>query len=101
MAAGFHLYVVLSCLPENTESLREALQSLSRASLASGICLRFDVLESSSNPNTFHLFESFVSKTAYPDHVATAHAQHFLKHVIPNFVEKRTVIFLEDTPFTN
>jgi quinol monooxygenase YgiN len=101
MAAGFHLYVVLKCLPEHCEELRKALQSLSRDSLASGICLRFDVLESQTAPNTFYLFESFESKQIYPDHVATAHAQHFLSHVIPAFVQERSIIFLEDTPFTN
>lgn len=101
MVQGFHLYVELDCLPEHTEDLRKALQSLSRDSLASGICSRFDVLESNSTPNTFYLFESFASKEIYPEHVRTPHAQHFLNEVIPRFVTKRSVISLEDSPLTN
>jgi quinol monooxygenase YgiN len=53
------------------------------------------------DPDTFHLFESFTSKEVYPDHVATPHAQHFLSFVVPNYVARRSVIFLEQTPFTN
>jgi quinol monooxygenase YgiN len=101
LTIGFHLYVELTASSGNVENLRTALQSLSRASLESGICSRFDVSQSQMNPETFHLFESFTSKEVYPDHVATGHAQHFLNVVVPNYVDSRSVIFLEETPFTN
>lgn len=101
MTSGFHLYVELTASAGNTENLRTALQSLSEASLRSGLCNRFDVSQSQIQPDTFHLFESFASKEVYPDHVATPHARHFLSFVVPNYVDKRSVIFLEETPFTN
>jgi quinol monooxygenase YgiN len=101
LTGGFHLYVELTASAGNTENLNVALQSLSRASMASGMCQRFDVSQSQMDPDTFHLFESFASKEVYPDHVATPHAQHFLSFVVPNYVAKRSVIFLEETPFTN
>jgi len=101
LTASFHVYVELTASEGNVENLRTALQSLSRASLNSGLCERFDVAQSQLQPGTFHLFESFASKDAYPAHVATEHAQHFLSFVVPNFVEKRSAIFLENTPFTN
>lgn len=97
----FHLYVELTASTGNADNLDKALQSLSEASLASKICSRFDVSRSQSQADTFHLFESFASKEVYPEHVATAHAQHFLTYVVPRFVEKRSVIFLEETPLTN
>jgi quinol monooxygenase YgiN len=101
LTTGFHLYVELTASKGNVDNLRTALQSLSRASLESGLCNRFDVSQSQMHPDTFHLFESFTSKEIYPDHVATPHAQHFLSFVVPNYVAKRSVIFLEETPFTN
>lgn len=88
-------------MPGRSQELNSALQSLSKASLESGICLRFDVSQSVFNPDEFSLFESFESKEIYPSHVATDHAQHFLNFVIPNFVGEREVFFLEKTPFTN
>ena len=96
----FHLYVRLTAAKNSVDELRTALQSLAEASLATEFCLRFDVSESVSEPGVFFLFESFIAKEAYPDHVATEHAQHFLNHVVPNFIAAREVIFLEKTSLT-
>ena len=101
MSDEFHLYVKLKALPGRSQELSSALQSLSKASLESGICLRFDVSQSVSDPAEFNLFESFESKKIYPSHVATDHAQHFLKVVVPSFVGEREVFYLQKTPFTN
>jgi quinol monooxygenase YgiN len=100
MSTEFHLYVRVTAVENRVDELREALQSLSRASEATDFCLRFDVSESVLEPGVFTLFESFTSKEVYPTHVATEHAQHFLNHVVPNLIAAREVIFLENTSLT-
>lgn len=101
MSSEFHVYVEITALPGLEKDLLEALQSLSRDSLATPMCTRFEVLTTPESPSRYHLFESFLSKEIYPEHVATAHAQHFLNHVIPTYVAERSVIFLENTNLTS
>jgi quinol monooxygenase YgiN len=100
MLDQLHLYVRVVAASEAVEELKTALQRLSRASLASGLCLRFDVSQSILDPKVFHLFESFESKDIYPDHVETAHAQHFLTVVLPSCVTEREVVFLKNASLT-
>lgn len=100
MSEQLHIYVRVVAAPGAVEELKTALQSLSQASLVSDLCLRFDVSQSILDQNVFHLFESFESKDIYPNHVATAHAQHFLNVVLPNYVAEREVVFLNNTPLT-
>jgi quinol monooxygenase YgiN len=101
MRSEFHVYVQLSAPEGKAQELLVALERLSEASLATEFCSRFEVLQSSTNPAAFHLFESFSSKDDYPKHVSTSHAQHFLNFVISNLVAQRTVIYLENTNFTS
>jgi quinol monooxygenase YgiN len=100
MAEELNLYVTLVAKPGYEEHLAEALQSLSKASLATDICTQFDVSRALGNPAEFHLYESFLSPEAYPEHVKTAHAQHFINFVLPEYIDSRSVIFLKKTTFT-
>lgn len=100
MPSPFHVYVELTAIKGFEKELLKSLQHLSRASVATDLCSRFAVSVASDDPSRFHLFETFESKAIYPDHVATAHAQHFLNFVIPNYVDARSVIFLEESMLT-
>ena len=100
MSEQLHLYVRVVAAEDAAEELKTALVSLSQASLASGLCLRFDVSQSILDPKVFHLFESFQSKEIYPDHVATNHVQHFLNVVLPSCVAEREVVSLQNTTLT-
>jgi quinol monooxygenase YgiN len=100
MSEQLHLYVRVVASPGAAGELKTALQSLSQASLVSGLCLRFDVSQSILDQDIFHLFESFESESIYPNHVATSHAQHFLNVVLPNCVAEREVVFLKNTSLT-
>lgn len=101
MPAKFHVYVELVAIPGTESDLLESLEALCRASLATDLCSRFAVSVAHDNSLKFHLFETFTSKSIYPEHVATAHAQYFLTVVLPNYVAERTVIFLEDSLLTS
>ena len=100
MPEALNLYVTLVAKPGHEENLAEALQSLSRASLATGICTQFDVSRALDNPAEFRLYESFLSPEVYPEHVKTEHAQHFLNFVVPEYIDSRSVVFLKKTTFT-
>jgi quinol monooxygenase YgiN len=101
VTSQFHVYVQMVAAQDKSQDLLDALQVLSDASLRTKYCSRFDVMTSSLDPGTFHLFESFDSKETYPEHVRTRHAQHFLNFVIPNLVAERSVFFLENSNFTS
>lgn len=101
MQSEFHVYVQLSAPKGKAQELLTALERLSEASLATSFCSRFEVLQSRTNSEAFHLFESFSNKDDYSKHVTTSHAQHFLSFVIPNLVSERAVIYLENSNFTS
>jgi len=100
MPEALNLYVTLVAKPGCEEDLADALQSLSRASLATEFCTQFDVSRALDNPAEFRLYESFLSPDAYPEHVKTAHAQHFINFVLPEYIDSRSVVFLKKTTFT-
>lgn len=98
MPEEFHLFVEVTAFPGSGDQLQQELVELAEKSLATPICHAFVVSRSTTNSDTFYLFESFTSAEVYPDHVNTDHAQFFLNSTVPRLVASRTAKQLRDAP---
>ena len=98
MPEEFHLFVELSAHPGRGDELQAELLELAEKSLSTPICHSFTVSRSATDPDTFYLFESFLSADVYPDHVNTDHAQFFLNSTVPRLVASRSAKQLRNVP---
>jgi quinol monooxygenase YgiN len=98
MPEQFHLFVELHAHPGTGNDLAPELDELARKSLETPFCTAFSVSRSTTDPDTFYLFESFTSADVYPDHVNTDHAQFFLTSTVPRLVASRSAKRLRDLP---
>jgi quinol monooxygenase YgiN len=99
MTSRFHIYVSFTAADGKIAELEKALSVLAKASLATEVCVGFEVTQSAEDPRVFKLFESFVSKSEYPKHYESAHVKLFLNEQVADLVSDRSAFFLEDTDF--
>jgi quinol monooxygenase YgiN len=58
--------------------------------------LRFDVWESTKEPDTVYLYEAYVDETAFAAHTANAPFKRFIDEIVPGVAEPPTFV----VPFT-
>jgi quinol monooxygenase YgiN len=70
-----YLYLKADIYPDLTklEEVQSAYAELIRASLNESGCLLYDLVVSEEDPNVWHMFEKWESKTAWDDHMQTEH----------------------------
>ena len=75
------MHVVVATLrvkPERREAFIEAFVEYARDSVQKEPgCLRFDVLQDSSDPNRIPVYEVYRDKADYESHIQTPHVQKF------------------------
>ncbi len=92
MDGSYHLIVRLVARTGCEEALEADLVELAEASRATPGCIRFVVTRSLEARGELWLFEGFLSRAAYDDHVGTPHAQRFLRETLPDLVASREVL---------
>jgi quinol monooxygenase YgiN len=58
--------------------------------------LRFDVWESTNEPDVVYLYEAYVDEVAFGAHTANAPFKRFIEEIVPNLAEPPTFV----VPFT-
>lgn len=84
------LHVGIHVLPEHVDAFREASLENARASLQEPGIARFDVLQSSEDPNRFALWEIYRNEEAAAAHKATPHWAKWTQTVEHMMAEPRT-----------
>jgi len=99
MIKTFTVYARLIAKSGHEENLERALSEVASKSMKSGLCSRFDILRDQARRSCFALVETFLSEDHFREHLATSHTQEFLK-LLPDYVDSRESIFLEDSDFS-
>jgi quinol monooxygenase YgiN len=70
-----YLYLKADIYPDlsKRDEVEAAYAELMRASLSEPGCLLYDLVVSEENPNVWHMFEKWESKSAWDDHMQTDH----------------------------
>jgi len=70
-----YLYLKADIYPDlsKRDVVEAAYAELIRASLSEPGCLLYDLVVSEENPNVWHMFEKWESKSAWDDHMQTEH----------------------------
>jgi quinol monooxygenase YgiN len=70
-----YLYLKADIYPDlsKRDEVEAAYAELIRASLSEPGCLLYDLVVSEENPNVWHMFEKWESKSAWDDHMQTEH----------------------------
>jgi quinol monooxygenase YgiN len=70
-----YLYLKADIYPDlsKRDEVEAAYAELIRASLSEPGCLLYDLVVSGENPNVWHMFEKWESKSAWDDHMQTEH----------------------------
>lgn len=70
-----YLYLKADIYPDlsKRDEVEAAYAELMRASLSEPGCLLYDLVVSDENPNVWHMFEKWESKSAWDDHMQTEH----------------------------
>ena len=70
-----YLYLKADIYPDlsKRDEVEAAYAELIRASLSEPGCLLYDLVVSDENPNVWHMFEKWESKSAWDDHMKTEH----------------------------
>jgi len=71
------IIATLVAKPGKSEALGQALLALVPPSRAEEGCINYDLHHSLSDPNTWIVYENWVSKAALEEHFATPHFQAF------------------------
>jgi autoinducer 2-degrading protein len=82
--------VYVHVLPESVEAFRAASLSNATASIREPGVVRFDVMQESSDPTRFVLFEVYRGQEGAAAHKQTAHYQAWRNAVAPMMAEPRT-----------
>jgi quinol monooxygenase YgiN len=73
MAQSVKVVVKITVRPEKTGDARRVLAVLAEKSRAETGCVRYEVLQSASEPNVFALLEEWENAAALEAHVVTPH----------------------------
>ena len=70
-----YLYLKADIYPDlsKRDEVEAAYAELMRASLSEPGCLLYDLVVSEENPNVWHMFEKWESKSAWDEHMQTEH----------------------------
>ena len=70
-----YLYLKADIYPDlsKRDEVEAAYAELIRASLSEPGCLLYDLVVSEENPNVWHMFEKWESRSAWDDHMQTEH----------------------------
>ncbi|GBR71364.1 putative quinol monooxygenase [Gluconobacter kanchanaburiensis] len=77
------LYATLRALPGKRETLRSLLTSLAADVRAEPGCERFRVYTLASDPDLFHVEETYHDDAAFQAHMATEHGRIFNQTIVP------------------
>lgn len=91
------LYATLKALPGKSEALRDLLSKLAVDVRAEPGCERFKVYTLASDPEQFHVEETYRDDAAFAAHMATEHGKVFNRAITP-LVEGggSQVVFLDE-----
>lgn len=73
MSENQHLMVTFTSKPGHGADLKSVLLELVKASRAEPDCIRYDLAQSSANPEQFFLVERWASEKSLSDHQQTPH----------------------------
>ena len=71
--------VDLEIVPEHLTKFLEALKENGAASIKEPGCLRYDIVQSATNPNQIFIYEVYVNEAAVAAHRATPHFKKYLE----------------------
>ncbi|MBF0887164.1 MULTISPECIES: putative quinol monooxygenase [Gluconobacter] len=77
------LYATLKALPGQRETLRGLLTALAKDVRAEPGCERFKVYTLASDPDLFHVEETYRDDAAFAAHMATEHGKVFNQTITP------------------
>jgi quinol monooxygenase YgiN len=75
MAQSVKVVVKITVRPDKTGDARKLLAALAEKSRAEPGCVRYEVLQSATEPNVFGLLEEWENGPALEAHVVTPHVQ--------------------------
>jgi autoinducer 2-degrading protein len=80
--------VDLEIVPEQLAKFLEALKENGAATIKEPGCLRYDIVQSATNPNQIFIYEVYVDEAAVAFHRATPHFKKYLE-VTKDMIAKR------------